>query len=259
MDIALALDHDLDSRSTFLENFPTTTFLLSDIRQVSMSRIRPLVAKARPNPILFCGCAPCQPFTKQHTERRHGDEDDRASLLAHFAEFVEDSQPDIVFVENVPGLQKLARTSEPFGGFIRRLKIAGYELDHALVPLMKYGVPQSRRRLILLASRHGPISLPPTTNGPGTNRPYETVRSWIGGFPPIQAGEEHPTVANHRAAGLSQRNLSRIRATPEGGGHRDWPRSLRLPCHKKFQGYSDVYGRMSWDRPASGLTTRCLS
>ena len=64
---------------------------------------------------------------------------------------------------------------------------------------------------------------------------------------------------NHKAAKLSERNLDRIRATPEGGGERDWPEYLKLECHKGFTGYSDVYGRMAWDSPASGLTTRCIS
>ena len=64
---------------------------------------------------------------------------------------------------------------------------------------------------------------------------------------------------NHRAANLSARNVERVKATPEGGSHRDWPDYLKLECHKGFSGYSDVYGRMSWDSPASGLTTRCTS
>ena len=66
-------------------------------------------------------------------------------------------------------------------------------------------------------------------------------------------------MANHRAAGLSALNVKRIQATPEGGSHRDWPDTLKLACHKGFEGYTDVYGRMAWDAPASGLTTRCIS
>ena len=54
-------------------------------------------------------------------------------------------------------------------------------------------------------------------------------------------------------------NLRRIAATPEGGGRRNWPKSLRLDCHREFDGHSDVYGRLAWDRPAAGLTTRCIS
>ena len=85
------------------------------------------------------------------------------------------------------------------------------------------------------------------------------MRDWIGDLPKIAAGDTHPTIPDHRAAGLSALNLKRIRATPEGGGNRDWSDELRLKCHEDATGYSDVYGRMSWDRPASGLTTRCIS
>ena len=71
--------------------------------------------------------------------------------------------------------------------------------------------------------------------------------------------ETDPEIPDHRAARLSALNLKRIRTTPEGGGNRDWPEDLQLTCHQGATGYSDVYGRMSWDRPASGLTTRCIS
>ncbi len=260
MDIAFALDNDHDAQRTFRKNFPSVKFESADIRKTSIDYVRSLVDAERPNPVLFCGCAPCQPFTKQNTIRPVRKGDDRVPLLDYFATFVKRCQPDIVFVENVPGLQKFSRRTQPFGGFIQGLESLGYRIDYRPVSLMKYGVPQSRRRLILLASRHGPIDLPPETNGPGTRNPrYETVRKWIGDLPSIAAGEEHPDIPNHRAAALSERNLERMRATPEGGGHKDWPERLRLDCHRKFIGYSDVYGRMSWDRPASGLTTRCIS
>ena len=260
MDIVFGLDCDPDSQRTFQRNFPFAHFEFSDIRKISVDRVHSLVNAQRPNPVLFCGCAPCQPFTKQNTTRPTRKKDDRVPLLSYFAQFVTSCKPDIVFVENVPGLQKLSRRSQPFGGFLQTLENAGYHVKYEPVSLMKYGVPQSRCRLVLLASRRGPIELPPKTNGPGTqNRQYERVREWISDLPPIAAGQEDDLVPNHRAAALSDLNLKRIRSTPEGGGHGDWPKRLRLDCHNSTSGYSDVYGRMSWDRPASGLTTRCIS
>lgn len=260
MEIVFGLDWDPDSQKTFRLNFPSARFEFADIREVSIRRLSSLVTDQRPNRVLFCGCAPCQPFTKQNTKQPAQEEDARVPLLSRFAEIVTTCKPDIVFVENVPGLQNPDHQAQPFGGFLQRLKAAGYHITYEPVRLMKYGVPQSRCRLLLLASRHGPIELPPKTNGPGTENPrYETVRNWIEDLPSIAAGEEHATVPNHRAAALSERNLERIRVTPEGGGHRDWPEQLLLDCHQNTPGYSDVYGRMSWDRPASGLTTRCIS
>ena len=260
MEISFALDHDADARKTFEANFSNAHFEFADIRDVSVDEVRLRVEAERPNPVLFSGCAPCQPFTKQNTKRPKFDQDERVPLLASFGHLVEGCRPDIVFVENVPGLQKLDSDSQPFGGLLSRLNAAGYRVDYKPIRLAKYGIPQSRRRLVLVGSRHGTIHLPDETHGPGTQTErYDTVRDWISHLPPIQAGEEHEEVPNHRAANLSARNVARVKATPEGGGHRDWPEHLKLECHKGFCGYSDVYGRMSWDYPASGLTTRCTS
>ena len=260
MEIAFALDHDADARESFEANFPRARFEFADIRDASVEGVRRQVEAKRPNPVLFSGCAPCQPFTKQNTQRPSLERDERAPLLARFAHFVQRCRPDLVFVENVPGLQKLDSDSQPFGGFLGLLEKEGYRADHRPIKLAKYGIPQSRRRLVLVGSRHGAIHLPDETHGPGTpNERYETVRDWISHLPPIQAGEKHEEVPNHRAAHLSARNAGRVKATPQDGGHRDWPEHLKLECHKGFSGYSDVYGRMSWDSPASGLTTRCTS
>ena len=260
MEIAFALDHDVAAKASFEANFPDAHFEFADIRKVSVEAVRSRVEVERSNPVLFSGCAPCQPFTKQNTALPKLKQDERVPLLAYFAQMVERCRPDLVFVENVPGLQKLDADSQPFGGFLRRLDGAGYEVNYGPITLAKYGIPQRRRRLVLVGSRHGTIDLPGETHGPGSpNERYATVRDWIAHLPPIRAGEEHREVPNHRAANLSARNLERIEATPEGGGNRDWPEDLRLRCHKGFSGYSDVYGRMSWDAPASGLTTRCTS
>ena len=260
MKIAFALDQDADARASFEANFPDTHFEFADIRKVSVEAIRSRVEAGRSNPVLFSGCAPCQPYTRQNTIRPELDLDERVPLLACFAALVEGCRPDLVFVENVPGLQKLHSCSQPFGGFVKQLEDAGYELDYRPIKLAKFGIPQSRRRLVLVGSRHSKVHLPEETHGPGApNGRYATVRDWIAHLPPIQAGEEHQDIPNHRAANLSARNLERIEATPEGGGNRDWPKELTLDCHKGVSGYSDVYGRMSWDAPASGLTTRCTS
>ena len=260
MEISFALDHDADARKTFEANFPNAHFEFADIRKINVDAVRHRVDSESPSPVLFSGCAPCQPFTKQNTNRPEFDQDDRVPLLACFGNLVENCRPDLLFVENVPGLQKLGNATQPFGDFLCRLGRAGYNVDYRPVKLARYGIPQSRCRLVLIASRHGTIHLPDETHGLGTsNCKYNTVHDWISHLPPIRAGEAHKEVPNHRAAGLSPRNVERIKATPEGGGHRDWPDYLKLKCHQGFAGFSDVYGRMSWDSPASGLTTRCIS
>ena len=168
MEISFALDHDADVRESFQSNFPNVHFEFADIRTIGVDIVRHRIETERPNPVLFSGCAPCQPFSKQNTKRPSLDQDERVPLLAHFARFVEGCRPDLVFVENVPGLQKLDSDSQPFGDFLNRLDTAGYEVDYRPIRLAKYGIPQSRRRLVLVGSLHGAIRVPDETHGPGT-------------------------------------------------------------------------------------------
>ena len=274
MDIVFALDNDPHAARTFRENFAGTQllvepefsegssgihFLVQDIEEVPTESLQPLVDTCTNHPLLFTGCAPCQPFTKQNTRRRS--DDGRANLLSEFLRFVVRYEPEFVFVENVPGLQRLSGEQRVFGRFLATLKELGYEYRYEIVVSQNYGVPQRRRRLVLLASLLGSIAFPAKTHGRGTRHPaYENVREWIGDLPSIEAGETHPDIPNHRAAGLAAVNLERIRATPEGGDRRDWPKHLQLRCHLNgYKGHTDVYGRMRWDRLATGLTTRCIS
>ena len=223
MEISYALDNDADAKATFEINFPSTHFEFADIRDVSLDAVRLRVEEERPNPVLFSGCAPCQPFTKQNTTRPKLDQDDRAPLLAHFGRLVDCCRPDLVFVENVPGLQKMDSDSQPFGGFLSLLNAAGYKVDYRPIRLAKYGIPQSRRRLVLIASRHGAIHLPDETHGPGTpNEKYNTVRDWIFHLPPIQAGQEHEEVQESQSGASF---LAQPGACQSDAGRR-WPPRL---------------------------------
>lgn len=258
MDIVFALDNDPDSAQTFRQNFPCSHFELTDIEKFPTTALSQFIKSCQEHPILFSGCAPCQPFTKQNTTRRSNDE--RIILLNEFSRFVTGYLPEFIFVENVPGLQKICVDEGPFGDFLKVLDKLKYFYKYDIVASKKYGVPQKRRRLLLIASRLGPIDFYPETHGPNTPNPkYSTVKEWIGDLPPIEAGETYPYVPNHVAAVLEPKNLYRIKSTPEGGGRKDWPEHLWLDCHSKYNGHTDVYGRMRWDEPATGLTTRCIS
>ena len=118
-----------------------------------------------------------------------------------------------------------------------------------------FGVPQSRRRLVLMASLLGEINLETTTCG---REGYPTVRSTIGDLPPIAAGECDTEDLLHKSSTLSDDNLLRIRSSKPGGTWRDWDKSLRSPCHRKAGGktYPGVYGRMEWDKVAPTVTTQ---
>jgi DNA (cytosine-5)-methyltransferase 1 len=259
LDIRLGIDIDPDAQRTFETNFPEAVFLRRNIFTLPLDTIAPYIVSAPDVITLFCCCAPCQPFSRQNKNRANRSTE--AGLLYEFAAFVEYYRPGLIFLENVPGIQAVDDTLGPFGDFKSLLRQLEYSFDHQVIESKNYGIPQQRRRLILVASRLGPIAFPGPTHGPGTEHTaYTTVLESIGRFPAIAAGETHPEIPNHRAARLSELNLQRIRATPLGGGRFDWPEELRLNCHiGEYNGHTDVYGRMHWDRPASGLTTRCIS
>ena len=140
--------------------------------------------------------------------------------------------------------------------FIEKLEMLGYNVDVNQVFCPDYGIPQTRKRLVLLASKKGHIKLISQTH---SKERYVSVRDVIGGLPPIAAGEIDKHDSLHRAIALTSINLQRIKATPYGGSWHDWPEELILECHKKKEGktYGSVYGRMEWDKPSPTMTTQC--
>tara|TARA_R110000796_G_C14532852_1_gene432072 strand:- start:102 stop:1130 length:1029 start_codon:yes stop_codon:yes gene_type:complete len=252
--IKMGLDIDHDSAETFRLNFPTAKFIENDIRRIMPEDIADIVNRS--NPILFCGCAPCQPFSKQN--RQQNKDDKRLDLLDEFGRFVKYWLPEFVFIENVPGMQHKAAKSETFNRFTKMLSDLGYNYETKVVDAQWYGVPQKRSRLILSAALKQNIELPMPTHGKKL-KPFSTTREWISNLPAIEHGKVDAVDLDHFAMKLSDTNLSRIKATPEGGGREHWPDHLILPCHRGYTGHVDVYGRMSWDKPAVGLTTKCTS
>ena len=255
MEVVFGLDNDPDAAATFRANVKGATFIENDIREVKTDVLAPLL-RGKGYKTLFSCCAPCQPFSRQSRAKTKGDP--RRSLLLEFGRFVRRWKPDYIFVENVPGLQRVDGQAGPLSEFTVLLSRIGYSFDIKVVPALAFGVPQKRERLILMAAKTGDLKIPSPTHGTA-RRPVSTVRDWIGGLPPLRAGEADPSDPDHRAMALSAINLKRIAATPEGGGRGGWPESLRLDCHQRFDGHTDVYGRLAWDRPAAGLTTRCIS
>ena len=197
---------------------------------------------------LLAGCAPCQPFSTYSQGR---DRDQRWGLLNHFKRLIIATKPDLVTMENVPGLIR----QNVFSAFIAVLESEGYNTSYQIVNCADYGVPQQRKRLVLLASLLGPIELDKPRRFKNSHR---TVADVIGDLEPLAAGQESVTDPLHRAATLSPLNLQRVKVSIQGGTWRDWPHSLVADCHKKSSGktYPGVYGRMSWGEPSPTITTQ---
>lgn len=204
----------------------------------------------RGEPSILVGCAPCQPFSTYNQRN----EDPKWRLVEKFGELISAVLPDVVSMENVPRLLHF-QGGEVFRRFVATLEKSDYFVEHRVVFAPDCGVPQRRARLVLLASRRGPISLEQPTCRPNH---YPTVRQAIGNLPPLCAGAVDPTDPLHRASRLSPTNLLRIQASRPGGSWRDWDAELRAKCHrvKTGDGYISVYGRMTADDPAPTITTQ---
>lgn len=198
---------------------------------------------------LLAGCAPCQPFSSQ---RRGIDTRDEKNwgLLTHFGRITKEAVPELVTMENVTRLI----SQSIFKDFVANLKNLGYDVVYGSLYGPSFGLPQERRRLVLLASRIGPVSLP---RGHRT-RTYKTVRETIGTLPPVKAGQADPNDPLHCARDLTAINISRLRSSEPGGTWLDWPEELRAPCHQRSTGSSfrAFYGRMEWDKPSPTITTQ---
>jgi DNA (cytosine-5)-methyltransferase 1 len=249
---------DLDERCkvSYEHNNPGARFVGRDIRQIGLPELQKELGTRDFREALFAGCAPCQPFSQQNK----GDETDHdATLLGEFGRLVAIARPRLVLAENVPGMAKVSGFSS-FRRFLAVLERNGYRYVFGVLDAKEYGVPQTRRRLVLIASRTGPVSLPAPKYG-RSRRPFRSVRHAIRHLPPVGAGQSVTGVPNHVAAALTELNLERLRHTPrDGGDRRAWPKRLRLECHDgDYEGHTDVYGRMAWDAPAPTLTGRCHS
>lgn len=255
MKIELGIDVDVDAAKSFQFNFPEANFINKDIRKIVPEDICEYINKE--NDLLFCGCAPCQPFSNQNKNKNKNDK--RINLLSEFSRFVVYFKPDFIFVENVPGIQSIDLEKGPLVKFCDVLHNMNYEYKIKVVSASDFGVPQPRKRLILIASKTKGIEFPKPTHGKSANRPYSVVSDWIGELPPLEAGETDSLDKDHCAASLSELNLKRIRNTPEGGDRRNWPEALKLDCHSNHSGHTDVYGRLSFEKMSSTLTTRCIS
>ena len=250
------VDQDADCKGTYERNIESARYLQHDISSLSEQALRDFFGiEPNDDELIFCGCSPCQIWSKVRTDRTRSKQ--TAFLLQHFERFISYFRPGYVVIENVPGLKIKDRAILP--QLLNFLTEQSYSYSDGIVNANHYGVPQHRRRYLLIATRlHDQVSLPV---------PYKkqtlTVRAAIGRqsrLPVLAAGELDGEDPLHRAAILSKKNLKRIRKTPPNGGdRRSWSgiASLQLDAYKdNDKMFADVYGRMYWDRPAPTITTR---
>lgn len=248
--VVAGVDIDPSCEYAYTYNNKSCKFIQKSIDEVTGKEIKELLKGASVK--ILVGCAPCQPFSSHQKDKHNRSKHKDWKLLYQFGRLVKEVRPHIVSMENVPELEK----EKVFTDFVDTLKAEGYVVNHQIVNVADYGVPQRRKRLILLASKINEIKLLPATHNQ-----IVTVQDAIGDLPEVQAGVSHETDRLHIASSLSDKNLQRIRHSIPGGTWRDWPDELVLECHKSDTGktYSSVYGRMKWNDLAPTVTTQFIS
>jgi len=242
-----AIEIDDLAVETYRKNHRQVRVFHRDIRKITGKSILRELRLCPGKLDLLAGCPPCQGFSSLRT--RNGAKhvrDIRNDLLFEFLRLVRVLRPKAVMMENVPGLASNNRMIRFVGG-LRRL---GYVCNVGIFNAADYGVPQRRRRLILLASQSNqmPFARP--------DRKTKTVRQAIGSLPPVGTLDPLHVVSEER----SERIRCMISKIPRNGGSRSsLPKTFRLQCHRRSDGYKDVYGRMDFDAVAPTITTGCAN
>ena len=262
--VVAAVELEEHAFATYKANHPEVRGLKQDIATVSGAA---LLEHAGTDHIdLLAGCPPCQGFTSL-TAKYKGKEDPRNQLVLEMARLAEETRPRAVMMENVPGLTR--KGDNLYQRLRDRLETLGYRLTEDILQVADYGVPQFRRRLVMLAGLDFEIPLPDATHSssPTENLDrWRTVRDAIEGMstpltlPEAKAQGDIERTDWHVVRQLSPKNLERIKEAKAGETWPKIPEQLRPTCHRDgYVGFTNVYGRMQWDRPAPTITGGCTT
>lgn len=254
--VLAGIDFDPNCQATYKANHPRTKFFLEDIREIPRTFLEKRCGiKRNDDHLVFTGCSPCQYWTFLNTDKRSSEK--TIGLLGEFWRFVSYYNPGYVVVENVPGIQTWSAESG-LDKFCARLKKRGYAVDARVINAAYYGVPQSRKRFVLIASRvKKSIRIPQPAEKKALLKDYIGTHN---GFPRLKAGHRDSNDFMNTVASLSEKNLERLDRTRKNGGTRvDWKnkRALQLRTYREHKNsFRDTYGRLRWNKPASTITTR---
>ena len=244
-----AVEIDATAVKTYEANHPDVYVKQADIKKVSAAGLMHDL-NIRPGELdLLAGCPPCQGFSTLRTNNgARRNRDARNNLVHDMLRFTRALRPKAVMMENVPGLMR----HKPFRDLCDGLRKLGYRLTFAVKDAAQFGVPQRRRRLILLAGRGFDIEFAAESRRP------RTVRGAIGRL--AEPGRSRDSLHNIPERKRLQRIEQLIKDIPKNGGSRgDLPRRRQLQCHKDRDGFHDIYGRMAWDKVAPTITSGCFN
>lgn len=248
INVLAGLDNDATCAVPYETN-NKTKFISADIAKYDFNEIKDLYSQDSLR--VLVGCAPCQPFSSHTFKIKNKEQDTRWNLIDYFVEAIRILDPHVISMENVRGITKM----QIFKKFVCTLEALGYSIDAEVVYCPNYGIPQNRSRLVLMGSKIGKITVPKHTHKKGD---YKTVQKVLSKLPPLEAGQTDKLDRVHKAKGLADINLKRIRQSKPKGSWKDWDEALLPDCYRKETGqtYTSVYGRMSWKDVSPTITTQ---
>lgn len=262
--VVAAVEVDGEIAKTYQKNHPEVKLLIKDIRNVKGGDLLKLTGLKKID--LVAGCPPCQGFSKL-TDKCHK-KDNRNELVLEMARVVSELKPAICMMENVPGLAR--RGFSLLRKFEKKLDSMGYIITKGILQMADYGVPQSRKRLVLLAGMGFKVALPNPTYSRSISINSE-MRPWITLREVLEKNNEPvsfsvakqnggPSKFNwHVVRDIKPISIKRLKFLTAGGSRLVLPKKIRPMCHKNTRGFQNVYGRMSWDRVAPTITSGCTT
>lgn len=242
-----AVDDNELAVETYKTNHRIPIVWRRDIRKLSVAEVKRVLDLSPGQLDLLAGCPPCQGFSRLATlNGSYNIRDERNNLILEFSRFVRGLKPKTIMLENVPVLS----SHRLFKQFCKQLNELGYTVNYDILNVQYYGVPQRRRRLILIAARKGIIEFAKP------NDDMVTVRDAIGNLPrPGKSGDPlHDCLVEY-----SDKVKKLIKRIPKDGGSRKALGCDQLACHQRLSGFGDVYGRMSWNHVAPTITSGCYT
>lgn len=263
--VTAAVEIEKEACKTFERNHPNTILFQSDIRSLSGKQIQ----KTSPSGTidLIAACPPCQGFSQ--LTAKYGRDDPRNQLVFEVERLIKELEPKVFMMENVPGLA--SKGKDLLNKAMDSLRDIGYRISSEVLEVADYGVPQRRKRLVILGSRLGPLNVPEPTHSRDAldgkapwvtfkDALYPNARGKPKEFGQLGKGGDPRDYNWHVTRTLSPLNKERLRATKQGKSRANLPMELRPQCHKSSNsGFSNVYGRMQLDQPAPTITGGCAT